>query len=281
MRVWRAPYRSLSFVAFILASNLVVTGCDGGDENAEGEGGADGEGATAWITGEWSGSLQGQEDQNDGSNLVEPTSVEAKFTSDNTKTGSFTFKMTDLDNVEVTGTFSDFAGKTKSLLLKIKDSKYSPIGMPGSTTDLEYTLYGDDLELSNANVILKLIRKESAGDGGGDGDEDGGETPADGFVDDWNCGDQAGRTWKLNLGSENRFAIKVYDVPSPVLTMSGNYTVEDGTVVMTVADSSQSNYEGQLLTAKLESEGTLRLYRMIRTGNDTATAGDSFTCGRE
>lgn len=279
MRSLSATYSVLSAIAIVLATSLSIVACDGSGVTegvGEGDGAGGEEGDTAWITGEWAGNVRGKENGQDGANLVE-TTVEAKFTSDQAKTGSFEFLMPQLDKVVVKGTFADFAGK--SLLLTIKESNFSTLGMPGNTTDLDYALVGDALELSNARIVLKLIRK-SDGSGAGDGGEDGDTTPS-AFVDDWSCGDQAGRTWKLNLGSENTFAIKVYDVPSPVLMMTGEYTIENETVVMNVANSSQTNYVGQLLTAKLEGEGTLRLYRMIRTGNDTATAGDNFTCGRD
>jgi hypothetical protein len=266
-------------LVLVLAATFLA--CDGAGSD-DGGAGADGEGdATAWIVGNWSGNVRGKEtdDGDDGASLVE-TTVDAKFKGGNdAKTGTFTFTMPQLDNVTVTGAFADFAGK--SLLLTIKDSNFSALGMPGSTTDLDYELVGDALELSNNRIVLKLLRRDGEGGGEGGGGEGGGAEAPTGYPGQWSCYDQAGRTWEFSLGDGDAFDVKVFDPPTPALLMSGSYVTDKDYGVMTVTESNQIANEGIQFQMTLKNDKTLTITRMIRQDTDTSVRGESFDCARQ
>ena len=67
----------------------------------------------------------------------------------------------------VEGSYRDFQGK--SLMLKVKKSTVSTVGNDGTTTDLSYGLVGNDLELYNDRVLIRLQRPGSSTDTGGSG----------------------------------------------------------------------------------------------------------------
>src|SRR5262245_4117272 len=121
-----------------LAAVTALCACSGGNAPAgAGAGGDGGDGhgadATAWITGKWKGTFAFKSDEPD------ETPATAEFIdadADEKGAGTFTITLPKKDDLTVKGDFQDFANK--SLMLTVKESSISALGIPGSTTRVDY-----------------------------------------------------------------------------------------------------------------------------------------------
>lgn len=258
----------------------VSSACDSGTgvTGAEGNGPSSGDAKSSWLTGGWKGNYKNKEAE-EGTTLRE-TTAEATFTETEALTGEFEIKLPALDNVSVKGIYHDFQGK--SLLLEIKESSLSTIGSPNSSTDMDYDLVGDALELHNDRITIRLVRtaEEAADD---EADDEAGKKK-DVAIDDWLCRDGQGFNWKIDL-KETSFALDVFDPDGAreSLAMKGDVKITRGStdadVVLTVTSSSEKDkYKGLELRGNTMGDNLMNLRRMITAQDGSKAVGEVMQC---
>lgn len=263
---WSRP-----LISVLLAVTAAFYGCrQGGDDGGNGSGDGSGEGdATArWLTGDWTGNYKNK-DAEEGSSLRETTAKATfKITEDGKRVGDFVFDFPLLEDVKVSGTFRDFAGK--SLMLTIKHSDISTIGNSGSTTDMSYDLVGDSLELYNERVRLRLVREGEATDDGGDEGDDGEQKASNPLFYRWTCNDARGYVWEVNVKDASKFTIDVFEDNGASLWMDGSVALQaEGAAfnaALTVTSAQIAKYEGMELQARLTGAYSMELKRLGQNG---------------
>lgn len=266
----------LAVFATRLAACDSGTGVNGGP--AEGGGPASGDARSSWLTGGWKGNYKNKEAE-EGTTLRE-TTAEATFKETEALTGEFEIKLPALENVSVKGTYHDFQGK--SLLLEIVESSLSTIGSPNSSTDMDYQLVGDALELHNDRITIRLVR--SADEQASEEDEAAAGKKKDVAIDDWLCRDGQGFNWKIDL-RETFFALDVFD-PNGArqsLAMKGEVKITRGStdadVVLTVTSSSEKDkYKGLELRGNTMGDNLMNLRRMVVGQDGTKGVGEVMQC---
>ncbi len=255
----------------------------GAGEGAAGGGGpgssGDAKEGGSWLTGDWKGNYKSKDKETDDVTALRETSAEATFKETETRTGEFTIKLPALDKVSVSGIYHDFQGK--SLLLEIKQSNLSTIGSPNSSTDMDYDLVGDALELHNERITIRLVR----GTGSGDEDVEDGEDPnKDKVVDDWLCRDANAFSWKIEI-KEATFALDVFDPTGSreSVWMRGDVKITrgqtDADAVLTVTSSGQKDkYKGLELRGNTHGTNLMNLRRMVTNADGSKSFGETMQC---
>ncbi len=255
----------------------------GAGEGAVGGGGPGSSGdATeggSWLTGDWKGNYKAKAKETDDATALRETSAEATFKETETRTGEFTIKLPALDKVAVSGIYHDFQGK--SLLLDIKESNLSTIGSPNSSTDMDYDLVGDALELHNERITIRLVRGTGPSDGGG---KDGEDPNKDMVVDDWLCRDANEFSWKIEI-SEAAFSLDVFDPTGAreSVWMKGDVKITrgqtDADAVLTVTSSGQKDkYKGLELRGNTLGTNMMNLRRMVTAADGSKSIGETMQC---
>lgn len=255
----------------LLGALLVAYACSGGDgtTGTGRDGGADRNSAdgTAWITGKWTGTYELK------SETPDRTAAKAEFVDDdNDSKGAGTFKITlpEKDGGLVKGKFQDFANE--SLMLSVGDSSISTLGIPGSTTSVDYELIGNDLKIYNDRALLRLVRETSSADEDEDDDSGGGggSIPDKGLVGRWACPDRT-YVWRVHFDSETEFSIDIYstDGGSASTWIDGTFAAPADTSrfdgMLTVNRAELDKYVGMQLGAKRASPTSLLITRLGTT----------------
>lgn len=214
--------------------------------------------ATDGLAGTWTGNFL-PKGADEGSSLREKTSAEVEFAEDEKRAGTFTITLPRLDKVFTKGIYTDFGD---SIMLQVKESSNSLIGLPGSTPELKYEMLGSGLRLYNERVSLVLARDYGASDGDGGGAGGDGQDEEGGLIGTWSCQD-AGADWQIIVKSAAEFSIKVSSANQRASWQRGSIEMVDGQknldAKLTVVASLNANYDGIVYEVDLKSKDMLML----------------------
>jgi hypothetical protein len=160
--------------------------------------------------------------------------------------------------VRVVASYRIFDNRT--LLLDITESNLSAIGLSGKSAILNYELIGDSLSISNESLTLMLVRIESSNQPSDTTDK----TSSDSMLGRWQCRDQAGSLWIVNIRSEELFFIEIYAQSGTQrgIWMTGDLTGNQEALKFKVTKSDVSKYQGMELYGTVSRDGsTLDLKR--------------------
>ena len=261
---------SKSVVGLILVVSLFS--CKGAGNNADGGGGAANPAATGSFIGKWAGKYVNK----DNSTSLSETPVQASFESNDAKTGTFRFDLTQIQNAFATGTYTILDQVT--LMLDIKQSTVSSIGMSGTKNLITYHLLGNSLELSNEQVKMVFAPDKSAETTPSNREAQapppsntGNATtggPSDPLFGPWLCFDKAGNRWQMNLQQDSGFYIEVYSATGQrgSIWLSGTLKITRATgkpdADLVVENSSVAKYQGMELQLFMKGVGNLQLVRV-------------------
>lgn len=140
-------------------------------------------------------------------------------------------------NAKVTGTWSEFQGKT--IILKILGSTMSSIGAAGKIVEADFDLIGNSLRVQNKSFILRLSKKASTTPttpGSGDGQI---------FSGSWSCDDGVGRTSKITFDDQSNYKLITIRSGERALLATGSVAnTADGEVGLKITSSSDPMESG-------------------------------------
>jgi hypothetical protein len=190
-----------------------------------------------------------------------------------------------------------------SLMLDVKQSTISSIGLAGSESLLTYRLLGNTLSLENDQIKLTMAPDTSAprtnptvnqtptapqGNGSGnsgteDHQNDSQQSAANSepLVGHWSCSDKSGNLWQLNYRTDNILYIEVFDTThgrgsiwlqgqANITRSTTNTSSPDAT--LTVTSSDVSKYKGMELQLFMHNQNQLDLLRVA--------TGERMACSR-
>jgi hypothetical protein len=254
---------------------VLFTGCgeDGakgldGNGDGNGDSGGEGDAAASGLFGSWIGDYT--DIDSESALKLEGAQAKAEFKkNDDGNTFSISIPNSEL---LVEGTFSH--PNTSNLLLNIKKSNFSSIGLPGATPRVEFQLTGTDLELFNSRFSILLARD-------GDADPDPEDEESDGspgsYAGNWVCSDKFNNSWKLRVKTGS-FSADITNPKTGVLRLTGS-AKQTGTDIasasLVVTGSNNSSQIGTTLAVKNVS------YLLIVLLTDPNGNQSKFQCDRD
>ena len=272
----------------ILALSLIAVctyQCKGAGTNPDGSAGSTGS-ANPAATGSFLGQWTGKYANKDNSASLNETPARATFTGNEAKSGTFRIELTQITNAFIGGNFTII--DQTSLMLDIKQSTISTIGLAGTQALINYRLIGNTLELTNDQVKLNFApdlhassndataqpNNQQATPNSGSGQEDGqtGGKP-DPIVGRWFCTDKANNQWQMNLRNDSMFYIEITNTSSGNggIWLAGSVNIShtqgkpDATLKVTT--SAIEKYTGMDLEIFLRSDTDMNMIR-VATGEE-------------
>ncbi len=224
--------------AFLVFAAVCCQG-GGGDGGAGGTvpGSGDGNAAKSGLGGQWDGVYKAK--SADPSAELRQSQATLALTGESEQSGTFTLTLSEVDIVKVVATYRIFDNRT--LLLDIKESNLSAIGLSGRSAILNYELIGDSLSISNESLTLMLVRQQSA-----PAPEKAGTKTSESLLGRWQCKDQAESLWILNLRSEELFYLEIYAANGSQkgIWMTGSVQGSAASLKLKVSKSDIEKYQG-------------------------------------
>ena len=280
--------RLILITSKILALSLIAActyQCKGAGTNPDGSAGSTGS-ANPAATGSFLGQWTGKYANKDNSANLNETPARAIFTGNETKSGTFRIELTQITNAFIGGTFTII--DQTSLMLDVKQSTISTIGLAGTQALLNYRLIGNTLELTNDQVKLNFApdmhapgneanaqpNNQQTNPNSTNGQESGqtGGKP-DPIVGRWFCTDKANNQWQMNLRSDSMFYIEITNTSSGNggiwLAGSANISHIQGKpdATLKVTTSAIEKYNGMDLQIFLRNETDMDMIR-VATGEE-------------
>ena len=274
---------SVAVCASLISIITMTFGCKGADDPAA----AAASPTTGWLLGDWSGDFKDKSAGTDSA-LRDPTDATMTIVSttttgtDASQRGTFALNFPDLaaSGAKVAGSINDFQGK--SVMMIATSSDLPAIFPVGKQVSLDYTLITDQLSLSSSRIEIRLLRK-------GDAPTDPTKTDPNvshvsPLVGQWQCTDQKGYQWSVEMKSEESFDVWVKNPPGPSLYFSGTMSLikndDARDADLSVTACADTRYIGMLMRAKLNGTSDMTLQRYGSVNGSAQQVVDTIPCTR-